>query len=111
MEDKVHLLKSYATIYFFFTPNCTKIRGFDKVEENLHLSLPFQITFNQTQLNVISRHDHYEYGPIWLPHFKGAGAGPAAFVTPLGLYEFRGLLLGLCNSPTVFQKLMNRVIA
>ena len=33
-----------------------------------------------------------------------------AFVTPNGLFEFRVLSFGLCNSPAVFQRLMQRVL-
>ena len=33
-----------------------------------------------------------------------------AFVTPNGLFEFRVMSFGLCNSPAVFQRLMQRVL-
>ena len=34
-----------------------------------------------------------------------------AFRTPGGLYEFKVLLFGLANAPTVFQTLMNKIFA
>ena len=33
-----------------------------------------------------------------------------AFVTPLGMYSFLVMPLGLCGAPTVFQRLMNTVL-
>ena len=33
-----------------------------------------------------------------------------AFITPFGLYQYRRLPLGLCNSPGIFQRITNRLI-
>ena len=34
----------------------------------------------------------------------------AAFVTSKGFYQFKGLPFGLCNAPTMFERLMERIL-
>ena len=41
---------------------------------------------------------------------KDSDVEKTAFITPLGLYEFRVLPFGLCNAPSVFATEMHRIL-
>ena len=48
---------------------------------------------------------------FWQVRVHPASIEKTAFLTPHGLYEFRVMPFGLCNAPSVFQRLMNRVVS
>ena len=41
----------------------------------------------------------------------GEGSGKTAFTTHEGLFEFKVMPFGLCNTPATFQRLMSLVLA
>ena len=46
----------------------------------------------------------------WQVAMSPDGNAKAAFVTNEGLFQFRVMLFGLCNAPTTFERLMDRVL-
>ncbi len=46
----------------------------------------------------------------WQIHMASTSQPKTAFVAPTGLYEFRVMPFGLCNTPTTFQRLMQKIL-